>query len=274
MLGHDEVVIEVADLRADCSRCLALCCVAPAFARSSDFAIDKPAGVPCPHLATDHRCTIHQRLRPAGFAGCAAYDCFGAGQRLAQQTFGGRDWRTHDEVMEPMMAAFPVMRHLHELLWYLLEAATWAPAATVRHRLDEAARRVDAAASQPPMTLAQVDVAGLRADAAPLLREASALVRAGMDGWDQSDADLVGADLRTSDLVGADLRGASLLGARLTGADLRLADLLGTDLRGADVRGAHLREALFVTQMQVDVARGDAATTIPDRVTRPDHWAR
>ena len=40
-------------LRADCSRCEALCCVAPAFAASADFAIDKPAGVPCPRLRDD-----------------------------------------------------------------------------------------------------------------------------------------------------------------------------------------------------------------------------
>ena len=111
-----------ADLRADCARCFAICCVAPAFARSSDFAVDKPAGVPCPNLADDHRCSIHDRLRPEGFAGCAAYDCFGAGQRLAQETFGGRDWRTHRDVAVPMMAALPILRGLHELLWYVDEA--------------------------------------------------------------------------------------------------------------------------------------------------------
>jgi len=54
-------------LHADCSRCFALCCVAPAFERSSDFAIDKPAGRPCPHLQADSRCGIHPRLRGEGF---------------------------------------------------------------------------------------------------------------------------------------------------------------------------------------------------------------
>ena len=40
----------VVELRADCSRCVGLCCVAPAFARSADFAVDKPAGTPCTNL--------------------------------------------------------------------------------------------------------------------------------------------------------------------------------------------------------------------------------
>ncbi|MDR3081083.1 MAG: pentapeptide repeat-containing protein, partial [Streptomyces sp.] len=38
------------DLRADCSSCFALCCVALPFAASADFAIDKAAGTPCPNL--------------------------------------------------------------------------------------------------------------------------------------------------------------------------------------------------------------------------------
>jgi hypothetical protein len=40
-------------LRADCRRCVGLCCVAPAFVASADFALDKPAGRACPHLSAD-----------------------------------------------------------------------------------------------------------------------------------------------------------------------------------------------------------------------------
>ena len=54
-------------LRADCARCFALCCVAPAFAISVDFAINKRAGKACPNLQADFRCGIHTRLRQQGF---------------------------------------------------------------------------------------------------------------------------------------------------------------------------------------------------------------
>ena len=64
-------------LRADCSSCFALCCVVPAFAASSDFAIDKPAHRACPNLQGDLRCSIHARTasedcsnaRRSGFCG-------------------------------------------------------------------------------------------------------------------------------------------------------------------------------------------------------------
>ena len=84
-------------LHADCARCFALCCVAPAFAASADFAIDKPAGQPCPNLLADFRCGIHDHLRERGFPGCTVFDCFGAGQRVAQVSFGGVDWRRAPE---------------------------------------------------------------------------------------------------------------------------------------------------------------------------------
>ena len=263
---------ERADLRADCARCFALCCVGPAFTRSSEFAIDKPAGTPCPHLGTDHRCTIHDRLREEGFAGCTAYDCFGAGQRLAQETFGGRDWREHPEVAAPMLAALPVVRGLHELLWYLLEALERPEAATLRAELEAVAADTERAASAGPGVIGNADLDRLRGRAAPWLREASRLVRAGHAGPDHSGADLSGADLAGADLTGASLRGALLLGADLRDADLTRADLLGADLRGAHLDGARLAGALYLTRTQVGGALGDRRTTLPGDLERPSHW--
>ncbi len=46
------------------------------------FALDKRADQRCPHLADQGRCGIHPRLAREGFAGCVAYDCHGAGQRV------------------------------------------------------------------------------------------------------------------------------------------------------------------------------------------------
>ncbi len=54
--------------------------------------------------------------------------------------------------------------------------------------------------------------------------------------------------------------------------NLRQADLIGADLRDADLRGADLTGALFLTQSQVNAARGDRATKLPPSVTRPSHW--
>ena len=111
-------------LRADCESCFRLCCVAPAFSASADFAISKKAGQACPNLQPDFRCAIHTRLRQEGFSGCTVYDCFGAGQKVSQVSFGGRDWRRAPRTARQMFEVIAIMRQLHELLWYLAEALT------------------------------------------------------------------------------------------------------------------------------------------------------
>jgi uncharacterized protein YjbI with pentapeptide repeats len=260
-------------LRADCARCFALCCVAPALSASADFAIDKPAGQPCPHLRGDFRCGIHDRLRPAGFPGCAVYDCFGAGQQIAQVTFGGRDWRQAPETAPLMFAAFAVMRQLHELLWYLTEALGLSQARPLRADLDRARADIEKLTMLAPDALVALDVTAIRDGVSALLRDASERVRVGTGRRDHRGADLVRADLRRADLRGADLRGAYLIGADLRGADLRLADLIGADLRGADLGAADLTGSIFLVQAQLDAARGDAWTRIPTTLCRPAHWS-
>jgi len=265
--------MEPGSLRADCGRCFALCCVAPAFSASADFAIDKPAGRPCPNLGAEFRCGIHDRLRPRGFAGCAVFDCFGAGQRVAQQTFGGRDWRRHPELAAPMFAAFATMRILHELLWYLTEALR-LPAGGVRPGLLSALAETDRLAGLGPDELAVLDVDEHRAEVNAVLLRVSETVRDGVrrPEVELRGADLTGANLCGADLTGANLRGARLIGADLRGARLRLADLTGADLRAADLRATELRRALFLTQAQLDAASGDRTTRLPPTLRHPTHW--
>ncbi|MEW9531361.1 pentapeptide repeat-containing protein [Microbispora sp. NPDC049125] len=263
-----------AGLRADCERCFGLCCVVPAFTASSDFAIDKKAGQPCPNLGADSRCGIHANLRERGFTGCTVYDCFGAGQQVSQVTFGGRDWRGDPETAKRMFEVFPIMRQLHELLWYLTEALTLEAARPLHAELGLALEETERLTRDDPAGLAVLDLAGHRRSVAGLLLRASELARAGVRrrGKDRRGADLIGANLKGADLTGADLRGAYLIGADLRGAGLRLADLIGADLRGARLDGADLSESLFLIQSQLDAAKGDAATRVPPSLAHPAHW--
>ncbi|HZD69524.1 MAG TPA: pentapeptide repeat-containing protein [Actinomycetes bacterium] len=263
-------------LRADCGSCFALCCVAPAFSASADFAIDKDAGRPCPNLQADYRCAIHARLRQRGFPGCAAYDCFGAGQKVSRMTFGGQDWRRAGRTASQMFQVFAIMRQLHELLWYLTEGLTLQAARPLHGELRLALDETERLTRDSPESLLELDVAAHRRGVSALLLRASELARAGArrHEQDREGADLIGADLRDADLRGASLRGAYLIGADLRGADLSVADLLGTDFRGADLSRADLSDSIFLTQSQLDAAKGDAGTTLPPSLTRPAHWSR
>jgi len=263
-------------LRADCERCVGLCCVVPAFSVSADFAISKEAGEACPNLRAEFRCAIHTRLRQEGFPGCAVYDCFGAGQRVTQVTFGGRDWRRNPHTAAQMFEVFTVMRQLHELAWYLTEALTLEGARPLHRELRLALDETERRTRGSPRALLELDVAAYRRDVNSLLARTSDLVRAaaGRRAIDRRGADLVGADLKGTDLGGASLRGAYLIGADLRGADIRGADLTGADMRGADIGGADLTGSIFLVQSQLDAAKGDLHTKLPPSLTRPTHWPR
>ena len=271
MTGPDPVLPQ---LSADCSRCAALCCVVPGFARSSDFAVDKPPGVPCLNLLSDHLCGIHDQLRANGFAGCTVYDCFGAGQRVTQDTFGGVSWRDDPDLLGPMAEVFPQVRLLHEVLRYLLEARSLPRTEPLHHNLEAAIAETDALAALPYADLAALDAEQHRAAMAGLLLRASELAREvrTVNRADFRGVDLTGVSLAGRDLRGASLRGAVLVGADLRGADVRDADLIGADLRGADLGAADVRGALFLVQQQLDAARGNAHTQLPAGLRRPAHW--
>jgi hypothetical protein len=125
-----------ADLVSDCRSCAGVCCVATSFDASEDFAVDKPAGVPCRYLTRDCRCAIHGELAERGFRGCAIYDCHGAGQRATRDFPAGP---ARDE-------AFLRLRVVHELLWLLTGALAICPApeAELAAQLARQIERLDA----------------------------------------------------------------------------------------------------------------------------------
>lgn len=225
----------------DCARCEALCCSLP-FTRSREFPEDKPDDSPCRHVTADHRCGIHQRLWSDGWLGCVTFDCFGAGQHVVQRTYGGARGADPAE----RRAVFAVLRQLHEMRFLLADPACAATA--VAPEAAALAAELATLGEGRPATLARLDVAPWRARAGAVFTRVA------------------------DELGGPSYRGALLLAADLRGRDLRHADLLGADLRDADVRGCDLSSALFLTPPQVTAARGDAATRLPARLTRPRHW--
>lgn len=283
--NHDDLKRDMNrnNLRADCENCFGLCCVALPFAASADFAIDKDGGKPCPNLQADFRCSIHRDLRQKGFKGCTVFECFGAGQKVSQVTFEGVDWHESPEKARKMYNVFPIMQQLHEMLWYLTEALTLKVTRPIHSELNHMLDETERLSQLSPDSLLELDVPLHRANVNALLLQTSELV------WTEArrqhknskkgkrinhrGANLMGAKLKGADLRGANLRGAYLIAADLRGADLRAADLIGADLRDADLSGADLTESIFLTQVQINSAKGDAHTKLPHLLSRPTHWS-
>lgn len=270
------------NLRADCENCFGLCCVALYFSASEGFPIDKDVGQPCLNLQPDFRCCVHKSLRERGLKGCIAFDCFGAGQKVSQVSFGGQDWQKVPEGAKQMFEVFLIMRQLHELIWYLTEALTLQPARPIHGALSFMLDETERLTHLSPDSLMELDVAVHRAGVNTLLLKTSELVRAqarrgqkahsGRQKTFGRGANLIAADLRRIDLRGANLRGACLIAADLRGTDLGGTDFIGADFRDADLSGADLTKSIFLTQAQLNVAKGDTSTKLPSSLTRPTLW--
>ncbi|WP_088014062.1 pentapeptide repeat-containing protein [Gottfriedia acidiceleris] len=270
------------DLKADCESCFGLCCVALPFAASADFANDKIAGKPCHNLQSDFRCGVHNNLRELGFKGCTVFDCFGAGQKVSQVTFNGKDWRQNPKLANDMYEVFPIIKQLHEMLWYLNECLMLPAANEIHHEIKTILEETEKLTLMDPELILNLDIIAHRAEVNSLLLRASELARAvALKKFNSNKKhqkvtgralDLIGAKLKDANFIGANLRGAYLIAADLRGADLRGSDLIGADLRDANLSGADLTGSIFLTQAQINSAKGDYHTKLPTTLKRPSHW--
>jgi uncharacterized protein YjbI with pentapeptide repeats len=133
-----------------------------------------------------------------------------------------------------------------------------------------------------PHKLMEFDFSAHRAKINILLKNTSKLVRSDISRVNKmtfnvikerkSTADYFGRDLRKKDLRCMDLRNACLIAANLEGADLTGTDFIGADFRDTNIKGANLSKSIFLTQSQINVAKGNSNTNLPVSLFRPKHW--
>jgi hypothetical protein len=159
-----------AELRADCSRCVGLCCVEPAFYAVQGFGYDKPAHVPCRHLTHDARCAIHEQRIERGFAACVGFDCLGAGQRVTKALRADANWRASKEAAARAFAAYRACVVLHRLM-AMLTLAERSVARETRARLRSKRMQLDRLCRSDSIGDRGVDTPRLESETLALVRE-------------------------------------------------------------------------------------------------------
>ncbi|RDW17279.1 pentapeptide repeat-containing protein [Oceanobacillus chungangensis] len=278
---HSETAKNIREsLKADCSKCFGLCCTALNIVASSDFAINKPAGTPCSNLQRDFRCKIHKNLRDKGFKGCTVFDCLGAGQKVSQDTFSGQNWQEHPEISKKMFSVFPIMEQLYEMIAFIAEALTFNISPSLQDKLNKQLEKLQGLSDMEADSILSLDITTCRLPVNELLLETSEYIRNELSSKDSSisieeqcrGVDWIGKNLQGKDLRTSDLRGAYLIAADLRNSDLRGVDFIGADLRDANLSGADLSTSMFLTQMQINSAKGNDKTILPDHIQPPSHW--
>src|SRR5215212_5318637 len=102
------------------------------------------------------------------------------------------------------------------------------------------------------------------------------LTSANLKGTDSQENKFVldNVNLRGVNLADADLEYISLKGSNLSYFHLVNTNLSNADLSDADLNHAELQTATGLTQEQIDEAKGDERTQLPDGLQRPANWSK
>lgn len=205
-----------------------------------------------------------------------AYDCFGAGQKVTQTVYHGKSWKDKDVKPDEMYRVFLAVYQLHQMLWYLNEAALLIPAADIYGVIESAIQDLDRLIRQTPEALLKLDLEACREKTNLLLKEVWHRVQNTVKSTvePQKSVDFIGKDFKKAVLDGQDFSMSLLIAANLEGCSLGGANFLGADLRDANFKNADLRESIFLTQAQVNTAKGNAYTKLPEFVTCPKTWRK
>lgn len=82
----------------------------------------------------------------------------------------------------------------------------------------------------------------------------------------------LGKHFKGKNLDGHNLSMSLLIAANLEQCSLRRTNFLGADMRDANIKNTDLSESLFLTQMQINSAKGNTATKLPAYLERPSSW--
>lgn len=264
------------NLTIDCRFCCGLCCVALYFAKSEGFPHDKPAGKPCTNLAEDFSCRIHSKLKTCKLKGCLSYECFGAGQIVTQGIFSGADWKSSKETADLMFKVFLIVYQLQQMKWYLAEASTLIPAEELRMDIEELILENEKMTGKGPKEIMRLNVEAYRIRVNQVLKKAGELVRLSYNCVPAklSNVDCMGRNFKRADLSGQDYSMTLMIAANLEGCKLEGTNFLGADLRDTNIRNTDLSQSIFLTQGQLNAAKGNRSTKLPKTLVYPALWEK
>ncbi len=273
---HDESYIDkelLEELKIDCSKCSGLCCTALFFSKLDGFPEDKMAGIPCFNLQTDFRCKIHAELTKEKMRGCLSYDCFGAGQKVTQTIYNNMNWHTVPEKAQEIFDVFLIVFQLHQILYFLHEAKTIIPARELRNEIYNLIEENRHICNASPQDILTTDIDEYRNRVNECLRKISNLIKLNYkSNKEKNKKDYIGKSFKGKNFNGADFTMYLLIAANFEGCSFNGANFLGADTRDTNFSNADLREAVFLTQGQINSAKGDSNTKLPGILIRPITW--
>ncbi len=251
------------EMKADCSQCCGLCCAALYFAKMDGFPYDKQAMEACHYLLEDYRCQIHPQLVEKGLSGCIGYDCFGAGQFITQIRYKKETWKQNKEIEKEMFEVFPIVFQLFQIRYYILEAKRIAKDATSISKLQYLYNENELIANAPTSELLQFSLDEYRASVNKIIKDVLRNLHL------KRVNHCLGKNFAKQNLDSNDFTMTLLIATNFEGCQFGKSVFLGADTRDANFKNADLSQALFLSQEQVNRAKGNCDTKLPKHLSYP-----
>lgn len=260
-------------LKVDCSKCSGLCCTALFFSKMDGFPENKIAGKPCTKLQNNYRCKIHHELGKRNMKGCIGYDCFGAGQHVTQCIYKGETWQTSQEQSKEIFDVFVMVFQLYQIRYFLEEAMTVIPAKKLWSDIRNLIKENEALCNSRPQIILDIDIDNYRNKINNVLKQVCACI---IKCFNRSDnkglTDFFGRNFKNRDMSGLDLSMKLLIATNFDSCIFNGTIFLGADTRDTNFSNADLREAVFLTQGQINSAKGNLNTKLPQYLDYPVTW--
>lgn len=261
-------------MKSDCSKCSGLCCNALFFAKADGFPHDKAAGNPCTKLLTDYRCKIHSQLKELKMKGCIGYDCFGAGQQVTQVIYHEKTWQDLPKKAPEIFKVFNTVFQLYQMRHFLTEALCVESVKMLENDIKSLLIENGKVCNDTPENILAFDLEKYRDKVNVLLKQVCKALCLGVGAGDKRGLSIFfGKNFSGKDMSGLDLSSKLLIAADFDGCIFNNTIFLGADTRDTNFCNADLRGAVFLTQMQINSAKGNYRTQIPSHLDYPITWA-
>lgn len=225
------------------------------------------------NLQKDFRCKIHGELEKRNMKGCIGYDCFGAGQQVTQSIYSGQTWQSVPEQAKEIFDVFIVVFQLYQIRYFLLESIVIFPAQVLKNDIEALLEENELICSSKPQDIIIFDVEGYRSRVNVLLKQVCNLLQKSLGCENKKcPSDFLGRNFKNKDMRGLDLSTKLLIAANFNNCVFDGTIFLGADTRDADFSNADLRDAVYLSQGQINSAKGNRKTKLPQYLDYPITW--
>ncbi|MGN1181640.1 MAG: pentapeptide repeat-containing protein [Faecalibacillus sp.] len=257
---------------SDCCQCSGLCCIALYCFQSDGFPQDKPIGKPCIHLMNNYRCQIHQQLEEKKMKGCIGYDCFGAGQYLTHDIYHGITWKMHPEKITEICEMFIRIYRLFQMRFFLYESLKLISSQDLLGDIYQLINENEMICHMTIDKILQYSIEDYQDKVNQILKKVCHQLKRYLNIKEKKKQNFIHHNFDNQDMTGVDLNMKLAIASSFKNCQFKGATFIGTDTRDANFEGADLREAIFLTQGQINVAKGSRKTKLPNHLYYPITW--